>query len=171
MYHPLCQSMLLSPSNATEHSQAIALDGASKVLIVADQIAIGGTPNVVIKIQTSEDMVNWVTPVVGSPNQNELQLTATAPSHGESGTPAGTAITVVHCSCPGASPPIEYEPPSTGTARFHSTGSTGAPLRLTTSPSIRLSSGTEIVRYDSRGSIALMRSAANCFFLGSFART
>ena len=94
MYHPLCQSMLLSPSNATEHSQAIALDGASKVLIVADQIAIGGTPNVVIKIQTSEDMVNWVTPVVGSPNQNELQLTATAPAHGESGSPAGTPISV-----------------------------------------------------------------------------
>ncbi len=35
MYHPLCPSMRLSPSNATEHSQAIALDGGSKVLIVA----------------------------------------------------------------------------------------------------------------------------------------
>ena len=94
MYHPLCQSMLLSPSNSTEHSQAIALDGASKVLIVADQIAISGTPNVVLKIQTSEDMVNWITPVVGSPNQNELQLTSAAPAHGESGSPAGTAISV-----------------------------------------------------------------------------
>jgi hypothetical protein len=86
--------MLLSSTNETKHSQAIALDGASKVLIVADLIAISGTPNVAIKIQTSEDMVNWVTPVVGTPNQNELQLTAIAPTHGESGSPAGTAITV-----------------------------------------------------------------------------
>ena len=33
MYHPLCPSMRLLPSSVTKHSQAIALDSASKVLI------------------------------------------------------------------------------------------------------------------------------------------
>ena len=94
MFHPLCQSMLMSSSVSIEHSQALSLDGASKVLIVADQIAVSGSPNVIIKIQTSEDLFNWTTPVTVSPNQNELQLSASAPEHGESGSPAGTPFTV-----------------------------------------------------------------------------
>lgn len=61
---------------------------------MADQIAVSGSPNVLIKIQTSEDLFNWTTPVTGSPNQNELQLSANAPEHGESGSPAGTPFTV-----------------------------------------------------------------------------
>jgi len=71
-----------------------ALDGASKVLIVSDQTAVSGSPNDVIKLQTSEDLFNWTTPVTVTPNQNELQLSASAPEHGESGSPAGTPFTV-----------------------------------------------------------------------------
>jgi hypothetical protein len=84
---------------------------------------------------------------------------------------SGFTVTLVdHSSWPGARPETTYSPPSTGAPRFHSSASTAWPLRVITSPSTRLSSGTLMVRYESRGSRPDTLACAISRFLGSFTR-
>src|SRR5262245_14397612 len=59
---------------------------------------------------------------------------------------AGTRTVFCHLSYPDARTMMICSPPSTGSGRFHSDGSSDVPLRVTTRPRIRLWSETATVR-------------------------